>query len=81
MVGDVLRGKDGQIAPGGLTGSLPGSDPSVSAAGHRNVNRYLVEHSSSPSSTQGASAANAGSDQGLTPEARALLEKRLEEEQ
>lgn len=81
IVGDVMRGNDGQIAPGGLTGSLPGSDPSVSATGHRNVDRYLVEHSGSPSSTQGASAGNARPDQGLTPEARALLEKRLKEEQ
>lgn len=83
MVGDVLRGKDGQIAPGGLTGSLPGSDPAVSATGHRNLDRYLVEHSGNPSSTQGtpSPAGNAGTDQGLTPEARALLEKRLKEEQ
>ncbi|WP_126516814.1 hypothetical protein [Sphingobium amiense] len=83
MVGDVLRGKEGQIAPSGLTGSLPGSDPSVPTTGHRNVDRYLVEHSGSPSSTQGTPppAGNAGADQGLTPEARALLEKRLKEEQ
>ncbi|RSU21546.1 hypothetical protein DAH74_09575 [Sphingomonas koreensis] len=83
MVGDVMRGNDGQIAPGGLTGSLPGSDPSASATGHRNLDRYLVEHSGNPSSTQGtpSPADNAGADQGLTPEARALLERRLKEEQ
>lgn len=83
MVGEILREKDGRVNPSGLTGSSPGSDPSASAIGHRNLDRYLVEHSGSLSSTQGASspAGNSAADQGLTPEARALLEKRLKEEQ
>ncbi len=80
MVGEILREKDGRINPGELSGSLPGGDSSI---GHRNLDRYLVEHSGNPSSTQGTPSpgGKAGSDQGLTPEARALLEKRLKEEQ
>ncbi|BAV65336.1 tRNA-dihydrouridine synthase [Sphingobium cloacae] len=80
MVGEILRENDGRINSGELTGSLPGSDPSI---GHRNLDRYMVEHSGNPSSTQGtpSPAGNAGADQGLTPEARALLAKRLKEEQ
>ena len=83
MVGEILREKDGRINPGGLTRSLPGGDPSASAIGHRNLDRYLVEHSGNLSSMQGASspAGNSAADQGLTTEARALLKKRLKEEQ
>lgn len=71
----VLHGKDLQIAPGGLTRSIHGSDPSISAAGHRNLDRYLGEHSGNQANAQPA-----GADQGLSPEARERLLQRLKKD-
>lgn len=71
----VLHGKDLQIAPGGLTGSFHGSDPSTSATGDSNVARYLVEHSGNQ-----ANARSAGADQGLSPDARERLPQRLKKD-
>lgn len=71
----ILQGKNVQIAPGGLTGSLHGSDPSTSATGHRNVARYLVEHSGNQANAQ-----SAGADQGLSPDARERLPQRLKKD-
>ena len=71
----ILQGKDVQTAPGGLTGSLHGSDPSTSATFHSGVYRYLAERSGNQANAQ-----SAGADQGLSPEARGRLLQRLKQD-
>lgn len=82
-VSETLRGRTVRPGVGGVLkdGRNPLDAITSSPVGHRYLDRYLAEHSGNQAGTPSAAptTASGGEDQGLSPEARDLLDRRLQE--